>query len=118
MKFILNEFGSTDFISNKAEAYECSDGELVRFVSFSEYANIDDILKIRFKKYSDIMDDYNEDKRISVPFENVVICKYRYKAGLDAKEVSSANISIQKENYKKFIDEIKKVITGELQELC
>lgn len=113
---LINEYCTTDFISNTAEAYECSDKDFVRFVSFSDYKNIDDILSLRFKKFSDIMNDFKEDKLIcSKPsFENIVIQKYRFRYGLDKKEVSSANISIQRNNYETFINDLRQVISDDI----
>lgn len=101
---LIRDFCRTDIFPNTAEAYECSDKDLVRFVSFSEYSKLDDILTLRFKKFSDIMDDYKNDKLICTPLENIVIRKYRVKSGLDEKEVSDANISIQRDFFNKFIE--------------
>lgn len=113
---LIQEFCTTDFISNTAEAYDCSDKKLVRFVAFSDYKNIDDILNIRFKKFSDIMDDFKEDKPICTPFENIVVQKYRFQHGMDEKEVSSANISIQRKYYEDYINGLRQFISDNIQE--
>lgn len=113
---LINDYCTTDFISNTAEAYECSDKDFVRFVSFSDYKNIDDILMLRFKKFSDIMDDFKEDKLICTPFENIVVQKYRFRYGLDEKEVSSANITIQRKHFETFINDLRQVISDDIKE--
>ena len=88
---------------NKTEAYECSDQELVRFVSFSDYKSLDDLVYLKFKKISDIFpeDKKSSDNPVKVPCENRVIADYRSASKLDASRTSDSNVSQQRKHYKK-----------------
>lgn len=82
---------------NERECYENSDKDLVRFVSFSEYKELKDLLSLDFKKFSDVIDGYKDDsKLICVPFENEIIAEYRFKNTLDKVKVSLPNVSQQR----------------------
>lgn len=93
---LLDECGINKYM-NERECYENSDKDLVRFVSFSEYKELKDLLSLDFKKFSDVIDGYKDDsKLICVPFENEIIAEYRYKNALDKAKVSLSNVSQQR----------------------
>ena len=93
---LLDECGINKSM-NERECYENSDKDLVRFVSFSEYKELKDLLSLDFKKFSDVIDGYKDDsKLICVPFENEIIAEYRYKNALDKAKVSLSNVSQQR----------------------
>ena len=102
---------------NKAEAYECSDQELVRFVSFSNYISLDDLVYLKLKKRSDVLPDNSEDGLVidlmakEPKFQNDVIIEYRFVSKLDKKRVSSPNITQYRNRYendcKRFFEYLK-----------
>lgn len=93
---LLDECGINKSM-NERECYENSDKDLVRFVSFSDYKELKDLLSLDFKKFSDVIDGYKDDsKLICVPFENEIIAEYRFKNTLDKVKVSSPNVSQQR----------------------
>lgn len=85
---------------NKRETYENSDKAFVRFVSYSDYKCLEDILDIKYKMFSEVIEDYSKkDKRIELPVENEIIVSYRVKCGLDSKAVSSSNVTQQRNHF-------------------
>lgn len=98
---IITESRNIDHF-NKNEAYECSDRDYVRFISYSKYENLEDLLRLKFKRFSDVIEDYSgEDRVLEVPCENKVIIEYRFKNGLDEERTSEPNVTQQKNKYKK-----------------
>ena len=96
---LISESGHTKHF-NKAETYESTDGGYVRFISFSGYDKLDDLLSLRYKKNSDVFENYSgEDKELSVPCEADVIVEYRFRSGLDKKRVTRSAVSQQKSSY-------------------
>lgn len=91
---------------NCAEAYASTDKQYVRFISFSEYERFEDILSLKYKKYSDVIANYpGKDKELKVPCQNRVIAEYRFYSGLDEKRVSDSAISLQRSSYKEKLKE-------------
>lgn len=101
----ISESKNMDYFNN-AEIYENSDKAFVKFISYSEYKSVEDLLNIQFKKFSDVIDDYKDkEKLIDVPCENEIITTYRFKNGLDEKKVANANVTLQRNAFKeKFIE--------------
>ncbi|WP_024861863.1 hypothetical protein [Ruminococcus flavefaciens] len=100
---LISESGHTKYF-NKSETYECSDKNYVKFISYSKYDKLEDILSLRYKKYSDVFENYSgNDKELKVPCEEKVISEYRFRSGLDKKKkpVSKEAVSQQKGFYKK-----------------
>lgn len=88
---------------NKAEAYESTDKEFVRFIANTSYEKIDDILSMKFKNFSDVLEKYDqEDKEIDVPCDANIISEYFYKSGKSEKRPSGANISQFRTKYEEY----------------
>lgn len=77
---------------NINELYDTIDGNYVRFFAFTDFASVDDLIDIKMKKYSDIIEN-GEEKEIKLDKEPKVIIPYRVQAGLDKKAVSPSNVS-------------------------
>jgi len=92
---------------NKTEAYECTDKEFVRYISFLKYFSLDELKKLRDaenrKKKSDLFPDEKKDRDmpVSIPCEGRVIAEYRYKANFDEIRTSNPNIQDHKKSYRK-----------------
>lgn len=91
---------------NKTEAYECSDQELVRFVSYSDYTSLDDLVYLKLKKRSEVLPGNSDDKLVmdlmekKPHFQSDVIIEYRYVSKLDNKRVAEQTILSHKKKYK------------------
>lgn len=98
---------SGDRYFNKAEAYESTDKDYIRFITYSDYESFDDILNFNYKKYSDILDEYNgEDKEVSIPCENKIISEYFFKTEKSETRPSEANVSIFRKKYMELLKTI------------
>ena len=100
---LIIESGNTIYF-NKTEAYESTDKNFVKFIAYSDYEKLDDLLDLRFRKYSDIFDDYpDEEKAIEeLPCEDKIVAEYLYKSELDNKRPTVANVSDMHQKYKDY----------------
>ncbi|MGN0605985.1 MAG: hypothetical protein ACI4JM_05640 [Oscillospiraceae bacterium] len=87
---------------NTGELPDVMDGNYVRFFAFTDFISAADLIDIKMKKYSDILEN-GEEKEIKLNMEPRVIIPYRVQAGLDKKAVNPANVSQQKEKYIEFM---------------
>lgn len=95
------ESSDTEYF-NKTEAYDCTDKDFVRYISYSDYCCLDDIINIRFKKLSEVLSDFNgEDEQLYVPCENRVISEYRFVSKLDQTRKTIQAVFDQRSHYKK-----------------
>lgn len=97
----INEFGNYN-VYNTNELFDVMDGNYVRFFAFTDFVSADDLIDIKMKKYSDILEN-GEEKEIKLNMEPRVIIAYRVKSGLDKKAVNPSNVSQQKESFKSFM---------------
>lgn len=108
---VISELGCTSGL-NKSETYECSDQELVRFVSFSDYISLDDLICLKFKKRSEVLPDCNDDNPVLEikselsKIQDDVIVEYRYKAKFDQSRKKVQNISEQRKYFRKYLKKI------------
>ncbi|WP_156036931.1 hypothetical protein [Ruminococcus sp. HUN007] len=98
--------GIYDFM-NKNEIMQTLDCDYIKFIAFTDMEKLEDIISMAIKKYSDIINGA-EDKIIILDKEPRVIIAYRTAANLDEKQVTAANVSLMKKNYKQEIEDIFK----------
>lgn len=98
--------GIYDFM-NKNEIMQTLDCDYIKFIAFTDMEKLEDIISMAIKKYSDIISGA-EDKIIILDKEPRVIIAYRTAANLDEKQVTAANVSLMKKNYKQEIEDIFK----------
>ncbi len=102
----INSSGNTKYF-NKAETYESTDRDFVRFITNSSYEKLDDLLSFEFKRFSEVLEDYTyEDKEITIPCEGKIISEYCYKSGKSEKRPTKENISQFRKKYENYFKEI------------
>ena len=99
---LIDESGHTRYF-NKAEAYESTDKEFVRFIADTSYEQFDDILSMKYRNFSDVLENYEyEDKEIDVPCDARIISEYFYKSGKSEQRTSASNISQFRTKYEEY----------------
>ncbi len=88
---------------NKSEAYESTDKEFVRFIADTSYEKLDDILSMKYRNFSQVLEKYDyEDKEIDVPCDARIISEYFYKSGKSEQRTSASNISQFRKKYEEY----------------
>jgi len=107
-KIFLTEAITNDIYGNRNyddyninELYDTIDGNYVRFFAFTDFVSVDDLIDIKIKKYSDIIEN-GEEKEIELNGEPKVIIPYRVQAGLDKKAVSQSNVKQMKDEWENY----------------
>lgn len=92
---------------NESEAYESTDKDFVRFIAFTPYKKLGDIIAAEFKMFSDVLEHYDfKDKQIYIPCDSKIISEYFYKSLKYENRPSDANISQFRKKYKEYFREI------------
>lgn len=94
-------------IYNRQEAMQVIDGDYIRFMAFTDFSQLEDILTMKIKKYSDIFEN-GSNELLKFDNEAKVIIEYRFQSGLDLKRVSAPAVSQQLNKFREDCEIIKK----------
>lgn len=104
---IVNDIRNEDKTDmyNGQEVMQIIDDSYVRFVAFTDLKELKDILFMRMKRYSEVLNN-GDDRVIKLNHEPRIIIEYRYVSGIDEKRVKEANVSQQYKAYLQDLEEI------------
>lgn len=97
-------------IYNRQEAMQVIDGNYIRFMAFTDFSQLEDILTMKIKKYSDIFEN-GSNEILKFEYNQKVIIEYRFQSGLDPKRVAYANVS---QRWKSFKEDIEAILKKEI----
>lgn len=103
MAELIQTYGTELF--NRQEAVQVINGDYIRFIAFTDYEKLEDILIMKIKTYKDIgvPDCEGEDvenKKIKLSYDPRAIREYRFRTGLDKERMKQiSKISEQHTEY-------------------
>lgn len=100
---LIYQSGNTRYF-NKTEAYESTDKDYIKFISYSDYEKLDDLIFLKFKRYTDIFDNYPDAEKTieKLPCEQKIVAEYLYKSGLGEKRPEVQSVSDFYNKYLKY----------------
>lgn len=100
---LIDIIGTSKYF-NKNEAYESTDKEYIKFISYSDYTQLDDLLILRYKHIADVIEDYpDKQKLIEMPCGNKIIAEYLYASGNAINRPTDQNISAFRTKYDEYL---------------